>query len=183
MNRSKLSLPLPGAIFPPHEPTPTKAGVQQINKSRQESRSIVTAPVSGEQVCFPLAEQAALLLRQTEGRKDELVALITSVEPSRLDATNWLRLNRDYWGVENGLHQRLDISHNDDRCRVRNDNAMLVLGMMLRLSNSLFMQWRGFRRRPSHVNTTDFQSALSEDHHRPGLRLALSKYPNLKRAS
>ena len=157
--------------------------MQEINKSRQESRSICTAPVTGEQVCFPLAEQAALLLRQTEGRKDELVALITSVEPSRLDATNWLRLNRDYWGIENGLHQRLDISHNDDRCRVRNDNAILVLGMILRLSNSLFMQWRGFRRRPSHVTTTDFQSALSEDHHRPALRLALSKYPNLKQLS
>jgi hypothetical protein len=73
-------------------------------------------------------------LRQTEGRKDELVALITSLEPSRLDALNWIRLNRDTWGIENGLHQRLDISHNDDRCRVRNHNAMLVLGMMLRLS-------------------------------------------------
>jgi hypothetical protein len=52
-------------------------------------------------------------------------------------------MNRDVWGIESGLHQRLDVSHNDDRCRVRNDNAMLVLGMMLRLSNSLFMQWRG----------------------------------------
>ena len=92
-------------------------------------------------------------------------------------------LNRDHWGIESGLHQRLDISHNDDRCRVRNDNAMLVLGMMLRLSNSLFMQWSGYRRRPDHVTTTDFQSALSEDHHRPALRLALSKYPNLKRLS
>jgi hypothetical protein len=171
------------AIFPPHEPTPTKVRVQEINKSRKESRSIVTAPVSAEQVCFPLAEQAALLLRQTQGRKDELVALITSLEPSRLDATNWLRLNRDYWGIENGLHQRLDISHNDDRCRVRNDNAMLVLGMMLRLSNSLFMQWRAYQRRPDHVTTTDFQSALTEDHHRSALRLALSKYPNLKRLS
>ena len=70
-----------------------------------------------------MAEQAALLLRQTEGRKDELVALITSLEPSRLDATNWLRLNRDHWGIESGLHQRLDISHNDDRCRVRNPAA------------------------------------------------------------
>ena len=133
--------------------------MQEINKKRQESRSICTAPVTGEQVCFPLAEQAALLLRQTEGRKDELVALITSLEPSRLDATNWLRLNRDHWGIES-MHQRLDISHNDDRCRVRNDNAMLVLGMMLRLSNSLFIQWSGYKRRPDHVTTTDFQSAL-----------------------
>jgi len=79
------------------------------------------------------------------------------------------------WGIENGLHQRLDISHNDDRCRVRNDNAMLVLGMMLRLSNSLFMQWSGYKRRPDHVTTTDFQSALSEDHHRPALRLSLEQ--------
>jgi hypothetical protein len=30
------------------------------------------------------------------------------------------------------------------------------------------------KRRPDHVTTTDFQSALSEDHHRPALRLALS---------
>ena len=157
--------------------------MQESNKSRKESRSIVTAPVSAEQVCFPLAEQAALLLRQTEGRKDELVALITSAEPSRLDASNWFRLNRDAWGIENGLHQRLDISHNDDRCRVRNDNAMSVLAMMLRLSNSLFMLWRGYQRRPYHVTTTDFQSALSEDHHRPALCVALSKYPNLKRLS
>lgn len=112
--------------------------------------------------------------------KTKLAALITSAEPSRLDAINWLGLNRDHWGIESGLHQRLDISHNDDRCRVRNDNAILVLGMMLRLSNSLFMQWRGYQRRPDHVTTTDFQSALSEDHHRPALRLALSKHPNLK---
>ncbi len=118
-----------------------------------------------------------------KGRKDELVALITSVEPWRLDATNWLRLNRDAWGIENGLHQRLDVSHNDDRCRVRNDNAMLVLAMMLRLSNSLFMQWSSYKRRPDHVTTTDFQSALSEDHHRPALRLAVHKHPDLKRLS
>ena len=58
---------------------------------------------------------------------------------------------------------------------------MLVLGMMLRLSNSLFIQWSGYKRRPDHVTTTDFQSALSADHHRPALRLALSKHPNLKR--
>jgi hypothetical protein len=61
---------------------------------------MVTAPVSAEEVCFPLAEQAALLLRQTEGRKDEPAALITSLESSRLDAANWLRLNRAAWGIE-----------------------------------------------------------------------------------
>jgi hypothetical protein len=89
--------------------------------------------------------------------------------------TNEIPVARELF--KRGLHQRLDVSH------MRNDNAMLVLGMMLRLSNSLFMQWREYQRRPDHVTTTDFQSALSEDHHRPALRLALSKYPNLKRLS
>jgi hypothetical protein len=41
----------------------------------------------------------------------------------------------------------------------------LVLAMMRRFSNSLFMHWRQSKRRPGHVTTTDFQSFLSEDHH------------------
>jgi len=140
----------------------------------------VTAAISGEQACFPLAQQAARLLRQTQGRKNEEVALITSVEPARLDATAWLRLNRQAWDIESGLHQRLDVSHNDDRCRVRDDNGIWILGMMRRLTNSLFMEWRSHRRRPDHVTTTDFQAALSQDQHRPALRLVLCKRPNLK---
>jgi limonene-1,2-epoxide hydrolase len=130
-----------------------------------------------------MAEQAARLLRQTEGRKDEEVALITSAEPSRLDARTWLKLNRHGWDIESGLHQRLDISHNDDRCRVRHSNAMWVMGILRRLSNSLFMEWRGYRRRPDHVTTTDFQAAMSEENHRAALRFVLSKRPNLERLS
>ena len=106
------------------------------------------------------------------------MALITSAPPSRLDAPTWLRLNRDHWGIES-LHQRLDVSHNDDRCRVRNHNAMWVLAMMRRLSNSLFMHWRQRKRRPDHVTTTDFQAHLSEDNHRQAMRLALAKSPRL----
>jgi hypothetical protein len=48
----------------------------EANKGRRQSRSIVTAEVSAEQVCFPVAEQPARLLRQTQGRQDEQVALI-----------------------------------------------------------------------------------------------------------
>ena len=73
--------------------------------------------------------QTARLLRQTTGRKDEDVALITSAPPERLDAQNWLRLNRQGWGIERGLHQRLDVSYNDDRSRVQSDKGMLILGI------------------------------------------------------
>jgi hypothetical protein len=66
-----------------------------------------------------LVAQAARLLRQTDGRQDEEVTLVTSAEPEKLDAQRWLELNRaGFGGIENGLHQRLDVSHNDDRCRI-----------------------------------------------------------------
>jgi hypothetical protein len=42
--------------------------------------------------------------------------LITSAEPAKLEAQKWLEFNRGgFGGIENGLHQRLDVSHNDDR--------------------------------------------------------------------
>ena len=78
------------------------------------------------------------------------------------------------------MHPRLDVSHHDDRCRVSNDNGIMVLGMMRRLSNSLFMEWRGCQRRPEHHTTTDFQSEMSAEHARRAVRMVLSKRPSLK---
>jgi hypothetical protein len=145
------------------------------------SRAIRTQPVSPEQVCFPLAAQAARLLRQTEGRQAEHVALLTSAPPEKLDAQKWLALNRaGFGGIENGLHQRLDISHNDDRCRIRNSAAMFVAGLFRRLANSLFMEWRSHQLHPEHLTTTDFQSAMGEEHGRPALRLIFNQRPSLK---
>ena len=99
------------------------------------SRSIRTQGVAPEQVCFPLAAQAARLLRQTEGRKEENICLITSAEPQKLDAQKWLEFNRaGFGGIENGLHQRLDVSQNDDRCRIRHPYAMFAAGLFRRIS-------------------------------------------------
>lgn len=123
------------------------------------------------------------MLRQTEGRKDEEVALITSVPPQKLKALPWLLLNRQSWGIESGLHQRLDISYNDDRCRVQSDKGILIFGMFRRIANSLFMEWRQRQRRPEHVTTTDFQTLMAEEHRRKALRLVLAKRPSLKNLS
>jgi hypothetical protein len=82
-------------------------------------------------------------LEQTEGRADEEVTLLTSAPPDQLDAPGWLALNRaGFGGIENGLHQRLDVSHNDDRCRIRTSPTRFVWGLFSRISNSLFMEWR-----------------------------------------
>ena len=85
-----------------------------------------------------------------------------------------------FGGIENGLHQRLDVSHNDDRCRIRHDCGMFVAGLLRRISNSLFMEWRSDQPHPEHLTTTDFQAAMGEDHCRPAMRLLLAKRPSLK---
>ena len=153
------------------------------NKGRRESRSIRTAQVNPEDLGFPFACQAARLLRQTQGRKDEEVALITSATPKRLDAQQWLRSNRQGWGIESGLHQRLDVSYNDDRCRIKSDKGMLVLGIFRRIANSLFMEWSLAQRRPDQVTTTTFQTVLGANHCAKALRLMLNKQPKLKSLS
>jgi hypothetical protein len=51
---------------------PQKLACRKSTKPQRKPQYRHRGQVTGEQVCFPLAEQAALLLRQTEGRKDKL---------------------------------------------------------------------------------------------------------------
>lgn len=139
--------------------------------------------ITAEDVGFPFACQAALVLRQTTGRADEEVALITSAPVALLPASLWLSLNRQSWGIESGLHQRLDVSYNDDRCRVQSDEGIWILGMFRRLANSLFVEWSTHQARPERVTTTDFQTVMAEDHRSAAVKLVLAKRPTLKKAS
>jgi hypothetical protein len=90
-------------------------------------------------------------------------------------------LNRaGFGGIENGLHQRLDVSHNDDRCRIRHPYAMFVAGLFRRISNSFFMEWRSHQPHPEYLTTTDFQAAMGEDHCQAAMRLLFAKRPSVK---
>ena len=138
---------------------------------------------SAEQVDFPCLEQVALLRRHLRHHSPETVALVTSLPPEQLNATQWLRDNRAAWGIENGLHQRLDVSHLDDQCRVRQPQSMRVMGMFRRFSNSLFMHWRSWQKKPQHKTTTDFFSALNAEHHRYAIRCIHARQPSFQTAS
>ena len=121
---SKRKPPLPRRNFPPEHPTSTQARTQEINQGRAESRALRTAPVSPAEAGFPLARQAARLLRQTQGRKEEEAAFIARAPVCLRPALLWRALNRKAWGSESGLHQRLDVSDNDDRCRGQRDHGI-----------------------------------------------------------
>ncbi len=92
--------------------------------------------VSPEQVGFPGARLIARLRRRVrrKGKKStETVYLISSLTLEQLDALGWIKLKRGYWIIESRLHHALDVSLDEDRSRVRNANAALVLGMFRRL--------------------------------------------------
>lgn len=71
----------------------------------------------------------------------------------------------------------------EDTCRVRNRNAVWVLGMFRRLAASLFAEWRSRDPKRKRATMTDFQADMGADHAAPALRLVLSRYPSLNSRS
>ena len=153
------------------------AWTDEQNRGRRERRKIDTQPATPEQICFPHVEQIAQLYRHIGKHKPETVHLLTSLPPERLNARQWLALIREYWGVEGGLHQRLDASTNEDQCRVRDRNAVWVLGLCRRLAVSLFAEWRSRDEKRKHATMTDFQSAMGAEHASPAMRFITAHYP------
>ena len=72
-------------------------------------------------------------VRRQGNKSTETVYLISSLRLEELNALGWLKLKRGYWVIESRLHHALDVSLDEDRSRVRNPNAALVLGMFRRL--------------------------------------------------
>ena len=135
--------------------------------------------MSAEDIGFPFVAQVARLRRQREGRNDEQVELITDRQPQTWSASQWLEANRGGWGIENGSHQRLDVTLNGDRCRVRNGNGLLVLGLFRRLAISLFMHWQIRQPKPHQKSLTDFQTLMGENNLTKALSFLTSKRPKL----
>jgi predicted transposase YbfD/YdcC len=62
---------------------------------------------------------------------------ITSLES---DAEKILKAKRSYWGIENRLHWVLDIAFNEDRSRVRKDNAPHNFAILRHMALNLLKQ-------------------------------------------
>jgi len=150
---------------------------------RTEIRTLCTAPITPEQACFPAAAQSAIILRQGLGDKPDLQYLLSSRAPERLSATEWLAAQRPYWGIESGLHQRLDVSADEDRSRVRHRNAVWVLGMFRRISVSLFMHWRDQDPRRAKATLADFHEEMGLQYQRRAFALVNAKESRALEAS
>src|SRR5437764_3843819 len=113
-----------------------RALTREYNRSQREIRLLECREVTPEQVGFPGARLIGRLKRRVRrnGKKStETVYLISSLTFEQLDAQDWIKLKRGYWVIESRLHHALDVSLEEDRSRVRNPNAALVLAMFRRL--------------------------------------------------
>jgi predicted transposase YbfD/YdcC len=93
-----------------------------------------------EQV-FKLERTRVDLLRGTE--ETEVVYGLTSLSRKRASAKRLLDLTRAYWGIENGLHGRRDVTFNEDSTRLTRGKAGRVMATLNNLVISL-LRYAGY---------------------------------------
>ena len=78
--------------------------------------------------------------------------LAASLPVQQLPPKLWLAVERQRWGIENRTHYVLDLTWQEDQCRVRQPNAVAVLGLFQRIAVALHKQWAKLR--PARQATT-----------------------------
>jgi predicted transposase YbfD/YdcC len=109
---------------------------------RIEKRTItVTSELKGF-LDWPGVDQVFRLERHfsypKEGRvRKEINYGVTSLSEKRTSPAKLLELVRAYWGIENGLHYRRDVTFNEDRCRLRLGHAAHMMAAFNNLAVGL----------------------------------------------
>ena len=81
--------------------------------------------------------------------------------------------------MESQLHYRLDTVLDEDRSRVRNPNAALILGMMRRVVVSFAIPWsKEKQKKNKRSSTRDFLDLLGAENNRRAFGLVTSKSPS-----
>ncbi len=135
---------------------------------------------TGESMLFPQAAQIATISRARTDQAGESVFLITSCPEKKLSPGQWLEKNIHHWGIETGLHARLDASRNDDRCRLRNPKPLRLHGIFTRIANSICCEWLFKKKKPQNYTTTDFIAHMREEYDRRVIALITSKKPKIE---
>jgi hypothetical protein len=156
----------------------------EINRSRPEARSLFRWNVAPSSAGFPHARQAAELRRfvdrpikpnVTKEPSVEQEFLLTSLSSTELDTVGMLALDRKYWGIEAGLHQRLDVAGQEDKSRLRTRSSAFNLCLFRRAANSFAVHWIQHQPNPRLATTQGFYDDMSANGHRKAFSLATAR--------
>lgn len=126
-----------------HVPNDFRAKVKtDKGHGRLEVRKITTSSElkgysdwPGLEQVFQLERRRVNLRTGREGR--EIVYGLTSLSAEEASPARLLDLSRSYWGIENGLHWRRDVTFREDRTRMTKGNLGRVMATLNNLAISL----------------------------------------------
>lgn len=158
--------------------------IEQIesNCGRLEARRLSRFDLSAETACFPGVQQAARLERAVGDRHGkqthEIEHLISSRSGSELGAEAMQQVDRRYWGIESGLHLRLDVTGGEDRSRVRHPVSALNLAMVRRATISVAIYWIQRNRNQRQATLRGFYDAMAAKGARKAISLVTVRNPS-----
>lgn len=136
-------------------------------------------PATAETLCctgvrsvLEVTREVSFLRGKDKGKRSlETVLYVSSLEMDPSRAGQLLALIREYWDIEGGPHQRLDVTAGEDSSRVRERNAILILGILRRSIMGIYYDWRRRRKNQRQSTLRDFYDSMNAFNH----RLAFSK--------
>ncbi len=149
---------------------------------------MVAFDTTATRIDFPFTEQAARLTRCTDSRPKpaagiETEFLVTSCLAAQMSAEQMLRQDRQYWGIETGLHLRLDVIAGEDRSRVRHRNAVMNLAVIRRALVSIAVHWARRQSNRRAATMSGFYDFMSANNSKMAFRLVTaSKHVRLSKS-
>jgi predicted transposase YbfD/YdcC len=137
----------PEPVTPGFAPTPTDfETAHSLTKahSRLERRTLTTSSMLKDYLDWPYLEQVFKLERhfidlKTGQVAHQIIYGLTSLSRKRASPKQLLNYVRTYWGIENGLHYRRDVTFKEDRCRLRIGHAARTMATLNNLALSLIL--------------------------------------------
>jgi predicted transposase YbfD/YdcC len=132
---------------------------------RLETRTLMTTTLLNDYLDWPHVAQVFRLERTVwhnryKGKTHEIIYGLTDLSPQKASPARLLSLAREYWGIENGLHYRRDVTLHEDATRLTVGQAghnmatlnNLVLGLCLHSNaDNLAQARRHFCARPDQA--------------------------------
>jgi predicted transposase YbfD/YdcC len=142
----------PEVCGPGSSPVPTAvecATQSDKGHGRIEKRTLTSSTLLKDYLDWPHAAQVFKLERQVwdvhlKPIRSEVVYGLTSLSAAVAGPTRLLELTRGYWGIENGLHYRRDVTLREDATRMRNARQAEVTAILNNLLVGVVLQhgWR-----------------------------------------
>jgi predicted transposase YbfD/YdcC len=139
--------PLPGQSYLPKD----FETIRTVSKGhgRLEERSLTTSSQLQDFLDWPYLQQVFKLERKVTFLKtgkvqEQVVYGFTSLSRDEITPPHLLALIRSYWGIENGLHYRRDVTLHEDHTRMTKRNTGRVMACLNNLVLGLLIAKRKF---------------------------------------